>query len=54
MYEVQVAKGHRKYRTMLKTNQRNQAIAHYNGYNVHSGGKKRLLVEGEVFHRVIT
>lgn len=31
-----------------------RAILHFNGFNVHSGGKKRLVHNGRVVARVIT
>jgi hypothetical protein len=54
LYSVEIGRNHGRYRTILSTDNHAQAQAVYHGYNVHSGGKKRLLWQGMVIARVIT
>jgi hypothetical protein len=54
MYQIQLGQEHKAYRTMLITDNALQAERVYGGYNVHSGGRKRLLRDGRIVARVIT
>ncbi len=51
---VELGKGRGKYEVVLATENEAQAYFFYNGYNVHSGYKKRLKKYGKVIERLIT
>ena len=55
LFLIQVGKGKGPYRTKqsFKGNL-GQALMHYNGLNVHSGYKKRLLMNDKVLARELT
>ena len=50
-YEVQTRKMGRKYQTKLATNNKGQALMHYEGWNMGKGYRKRLLMNGKVYKR---
>ena len=54
MYTVEIGWKRGKYETKLTTESLSFALLHYSGYNVHSGGKKRLKFNGKVIERTIT
>lgn len=54
LYAIQLASNPKgSYRTILTTTNRAQAYAVYNGYNIHSGAKKRLLYTRNGFTRTV-
>ena len=52
-YEVQSRKKGGKYQTHLTTNKENQAMMHYQGRNVGAGYTKRMMLNGQVFHKTV-
>lgn len=53
-YEVQTRKNKGgKYQTHLTTNKENQAMMHYQGRNVGPGYTKRMMLNGQVFHKTV-